>query len=192
VTLDALAKRYLTYKKNTSKKSVKDDRRILTNRLLPDFGQALQVLQLTEARIVRFEERRIGEVSAYTVSNELGTLRHLLRLARKWGFLDRVPDIALPKKPKGQTRFLNEEEIDRPLQACVVSQSPYLLAMVVLAMNAGMRKGEALGLIWERTDPKSGLGFRSKATLYETKSGTPRSVPLNAAAVTALTALDLI
>ena len=96
----------------------------------------------------------------------------------------------MPKKPKGRTRFLNEDEIVRLLDACGNSQNPALHAAVVLAMNTGMRKGEILGLTWERIDLQSDLGFRAKATLYETKSGEPRGVPLNTAAVAALSTLQ--
>ena len=83
VTLAALTERYLTYKAHTGKRSLKDDRRIITNRLLPAFGSNQQVRHLTEARIAQYEQQRVGEVSPYTVSNELGILRHLLRLGRK-------------------------------------------------------------------------------------------------------------
>ncbi len=190
VTLAALADRYLTYKGNTGKRSLKDDRRILTNRLLPDFGPGLPIRLLTEACIAQYEEQRVGKVSGYTVCNELTILRHMLRLAKKWGLLDRVPEIEMPKKPKGRTRFLSEEEISRLLKACQGSQNRFLLATVVLALNTGMRKGEILGLTWERIDLQADLGFSAKLTLYETKSGEPRGVLLNAAAVQALTAIE--
>jgi hypothetical protein len=52
-------------------------------------------------------------VSAFTVSNELSVLRHMLRLARRWGYLDAVPDIELPKKPNGRLRYLETNEIAR-------------------------------------------------------------------------------
>jgi hypothetical protein len=38
-------------------------------------------------------------VTSYTVANELTVLRHMLRLARKWGYLQQVPEIELPKRP---------------------------------------------------------------------------------------------
>jgi hypothetical protein len=57
-------------------------------------------------------------VSAFTVANEVGVLRHMLRLGKKWGYLDVVPDIELPKKPEGRQRYLEEDEITRLLDAC--------------------------------------------------------------------------
>jgi integrase len=46
--------------------------------------------------------------------------------------------------------------------------------MVTLAVHTGMRKGEILGLEWERIDLSS-----ARITLYRTKSGKPRGIPIN-------------
>jgi integrase len=53
-----------------------------------------------------------------------------------------------------------------------------------------MRKSEILGLTWERVELDKDLGFNARITLYETKNGEPRGVPLNKAAIAALTALE--
>ena len=54
----------------------------------------------------------------------------------------------------------------------------------------GMRKSEILGLTWERIELDKDLGFNARITLYETKNGDPRGVPLNTAAGAALNALQ--
>ena len=48
-----------------------------------------------------------------------------------------------------------------------------------------MRKGELLGLEWERIDLSS-----ARITLYDTKNGTPRGVPMNPAVYDVLVALE--
>ena len=53
-----------------------------------------------------------------------------------------------------------------------------------------MRKSEILGLKWERIDLAKDLGFNARITLYDTKNGEPRGVPLSRAAIAALTALE--
>jgi len=189
-TLTELCELYLKYKADTGKRSLKDDTRILGNRLLPYFGPTRLIRHLTESEIAKYEQQRVGEVSAYTVSNELSVLRHLLRLARKWGFIEVVPAIELPKKPEGRTRYLTEDEICKLLDACAASRNPYLRAIVTMAVNTGMRKAEILGLDWSRVNLGADLGFSAKVTLYRTKSGKPRSVPLNRAAVAALEAIE--
>ncbi len=184
-TLGALAAQYVAYKTSAGKRSVNGDRAILDRRLLPAFGADLPVARLTAPMIAGYERRRIGEVSAYTVANELAVLRHMLRLGRRWGAVDAVPDIAMPKKPEGRSRYLDAAEIARLLAACRRSKNPYLAAIVTLAVNTGMRKAEILGLAWERVDLAT-----ARLTLYRTKSGKPRGVPINRAVYDALVALE--
>ena len=124
--------------------------------------------------IAQYERSRLGQVSPYTVANELAVLRHLLRLAKRWGYLPTVPEITMPKKPEGRLRYLEIDELRRLLAACRTSRNPYLEAIVTLAVHTGMRQGEILGLEWARVDLSS-----ARITLYRTKSGKPRGVPIN-------------
>jgi integrase len=184
-TLQQLADEYLAYKENGGKRSVSEDRRMLTTRLLPALGVGLKVRQLREPTIAQYAKARLGDVSAYTIANELAILRHMLRLARKWGYLDQVPEIEMPKRPDGRQRYLEEDEITRLLKACGKSKNPYLAAIVTIALNTGMRKTEILELQWQRIDLSS-----ARITLYRTKSGKPRGVPMNRAVYDALVALQ--
>ncbi len=184
-TLRQLADEYLVYKERQGKRSIAEDRRILTSRLLLAFGPDLPVKKLTAAAIGQYEQQRAGEVSAFTVSNELGILRHMLRLARRWGYLEQVPDVELPKKPEGRQRYLESDEIAKLLDASAKSRNPYLHAIVTLAVNSGMRKSELLGLEWERVNLST-----SAITLYRTKSNKPRGVPINRAVYDALVGLE--
>jgi integrase len=143
------------------------------------------VRSLTAEAIAQYERKRAGEVSAFTVANELTVLRHMLRLGRRWGYLEHVPDVDMPKRPGGRLRYLETDEITRLLTACSESRNPYLTAIVTLAVNTGMRKGEILGLEWERINFST-----SMITLYVTKSGKPRGVPINRAVYDTLSALE--
>jgi integrase len=190
ISLDALTARYLQYKTDQGKRSVKDDTRILRHRLLPYFGPTLPLRHLTEERIAQYEAQRIGEVSPYTVCNELSVLRHALHLARKWGYLERVPAMDLPKKPEGRKRYLSEEELGRLLEACATSRNASLLAVVVLAVNTGMRKREILTMTWEHVNMTSDYGLNARMELHQTKNGKPRGIPLNRVCVEVLTGLE--
>lgn len=193
-TLEELVTEYLAHKQNLGKRSLRDDTCILKKRILPAFGPSLPARKLTAPAIAQYERDRLGEVTAYRVSNELAVLRHMLRLARKWGYLDQVPDIELPKKPEGRLRFLDDGEITRLLTACAkvkgASRNPALAPAVVLALNTGMRKEELLGLTWERVDLVADFGLSARITLYRTKSGKPRGIPLNQDATAALEAVE--
>jgi integrase len=184
-TLAELASEYLAYKTDRGKRSTPEDARILATRLLPAFGPDLPARQLTAPAIAQYERRRMAEVSAYTVALELAVLRHALRLGRRWGYLDDVPEIEMPRRPEGRQRYLDEAEIARLLDACRTSQNPHLATIVTIAINTGMRKSEVLGLTWERVDLAS-----ARITLYETKNGRPRGVPVNRAVYDALIALE--
>jgi integrase len=118
-------------------------------------------------------------------------LRHMLRLGnRKWGYLDKVPSIELPPAPRGRTRYLTEREIIKLLDACARSKNTHLTAIVTLAINTAMRKNEILKLDWSRIDLATDFGFNARITLYDTKNDEPRGVPLNKAAIAALTGLE--
>jgi len=169
LTLRELADEYLRYKAERGKRSLAEDRRMLNTRLLPALGTVLPVRKLTSAAIAQYERRRGGEVGPYTVALELAVLRHMLRLGRRWGYLDKVPEIDMPKRPEGRRRFLDETEINRLRAACGVSRNPHLWTIVVLAINTGMRRSEILELCWEQIDLSS-----ARISLYETKNGTPR------------------
>ncbi|PYM44380.1 MAG: hypothetical protein DME16_21105 [Candidatus Rokuibacteriota bacterium] len=184
-TLGALAEHYLRYKADGGKRSLKEDTRILKTRLLPAFGAELPARRLTETLIAQYEKRRAAQVSAFTVANELTILRHMLRLGRRWGYLDQVPEIEMPKKPEGRQRYLEAEEITQLLTACAASRTRHLSAIVTLALNTGMGKAEILGLEWARVDLST-----SRLTLYRTKSGKPRGIPINRAVYDALVALQ--
>jgi integrase len=128
---------------------------------------------------------RVGRlVSPASRNRELATLRHALRLACEWGYVEKVPRVRMAREPEGRLRFLSEDEAVRLLAACAASGSPELLAVVTVALYTGMRRGEVLGLEWKRVDFSRGV-----LALEETKSGRRREVPMNDAVHAALTAL---
>jgi hypothetical protein len=55
-TLGALAEEYLRYKTDRGKRSLREDRRIINTRLLPEFGAPLPVRRLTAGMIARYEQ----------------------------------------------------------------------------------------------------------------------------------------
>ena len=188
-TLGVVAEEYLAYKRGKGKRSIARDEEVLA-RLRTHVGADTPIAEVTAQRIADYDRRRVTEisrrgrlVSGSTVNRELAILRHLLRLAEEWGYLDKVPRIRLSKEPEGRLRFLSEDEIPRLLEACHARavKSPVLLPVVTLALHTGMRKGEILGLAWERVDFARGV-----LRLEETKSGRRREVPMNRAVYDAL------
>lgn len=58
--------------------------------------------------------------------------------------------------------------------ACEDARNPFLLPVIELAIESGMRQGEIVGLLWQHVD----LAGRV-AHLPLTKNGEARSVPLS-------------
>jgi integrase len=112
-------------------------------------------------------------------------LRHLARLAHEeWEVLPAVPKIRLEREPQGRIRWLEPDEEARLLAACAKSQNDNLVAIVTVALETGLRKGELLGLTWDRVDLSRGV-----IRLELTKSGKRREVPMRQVVYDTLAAL---
>jgi integrase len=131
--------------------------------------------------------RLAANANPQTVNRELSVLRHMLKRAVRWEYLERDPVGQWPfSKETGyrRQRFLTKDEIDRLLTACAATRATYLRAFVVVALNTGMRRNEILSLTCKSVDWENRV-----ATLTDTKNGETRHVPLNDAAVEALRTL---
>jgi len=117
-------------------------------------------------------ERRL---TAAAINRPLALLRHLLALAREeWGALDAVPRIRLEREPQGRVRWLEPHKEVRLLDACGKSKTKHLAAVVRVALETGLRRGELLDLTWDQVDMSRGL-IRLADT--DTKSGRRRAGP---------------
>jgi len=196
VTFGALAERYLAHKAATGKRSMPNDRGYVSAHLLPFFGKDTPATEITAEAIARYQAHRAAAVEArqrkqeretisYAVCNrEVAILRHMLRLARRWRLIAEVPEIDMLKEPEGRLRFLSEEEATRLLSACGESRNPYLPAIVTVALHTGLRKGEILGLTWDRVDFSRGV-----VRVIKTKSSRSREIPMDQDVYDALVAL---
>ena len=94
--------------------------------------------------------------------------------------------IAKPKENKPRDRRLEEDEEQRLLNSCRQSRNIYLLALVIVAIETGMRRGELLSL--QRKDVSF---IKRTAYLPMTKNGSPRTVPLSTRAISVLDTLPI-
>lgn len=128
--------------------------------------------------IEKFKTMRKGEGAApATINHELACLRHLFTMAVKWGKASTNPgrEVKLLKEPEGKDRILTYEEEERLLDYVRTGpKSKHLEAIIITALNTGMRKGEILSLKWENVDFKNGYIIVEK-----TKNGEIRKIPMN-------------
>jgi integrase len=185
ITLAQAAERYLAEK--ARKLSLGEDKRLLAH-LKSAFGPDTNLSDITAGRISAYKAQRLASVSVRrkdengqparlgtaSINRPLALLRHLLRLAHEeWEVLPAVPRIRLEKEPQGRIRWLEPDEEARLLDACRASRTPHLAAVVTLALETGLRKGELLGLTWDRVDLSRGV-----IRLEVTKNGRRREVPI--------------
>jgi integrase len=159
------------------KRTLTEDERILGH-LKEHFGKYTALAEITASRISEYKGHRLTAVTGATVNRALALLRHLLRLAHEeWEVLDAVPRIRLEKESEGRLRWLTPEDATRLLDVCRESRNTDLLDLVEFALFTGMRRGEVLGLTWERVDRARGV-----VLVDITKNGRRREVPLNSRA----------
>ncbi len=149
----------------------------IAKHLKASLGAETPITGITAERISEYKARRLAEgLSPAGVNRPLELLRHLLRQAKRWKLLVEVPEIERESEPQGRLRWLTPEDAVRLLDACR-KRSQTLADLAEFTMLTGLRKGEALGLEWDRVDRSRGV-----IRLEITKSGHRREVPLCAPA----------
>src|SRR5262245_59856671 len=190
ITLAQAVDRYLAVK--ARKRSLHTDRS-LSEHLKAALGGHTPLADITANVISAYKARRLGTRSGRgaalltpaAVNRPLQLLRHLLRLAHEeWEVLDKVPRIRLEREPQGRIRWLEPDEEAPLLAACRTSRNKQLAAMVTVAMETGLRRGELLGLTWDRVDMSRGV-----IRFEMTKSGRRREVPMRRVVYNVLAAL---
>jgi len=83
----------------------------------------------------------------------------MFKKAVEWDLLKSNPATSVKRfsVTSERTRFLTQDEIKRLLEECEKQvTSPWLLPLVTLALNTGMRQGHLLKLKWENIDVDRG------------------------------------
>lgn len=119
-----------------------------------------------------------------TITRHLAVLSHLFNIARREWALEISNPVELVKKPtirNARTRRFTPDELEKLV---ATTESVELGAIVRLAVETCMRRGELVALRWADIDFK-----RRVATLKTSKNGDPREVPLSTKAVSILQGL---
>jgi integrase len=106
------------------------------------------------------------------VNREMSCLHHIFTKAVEWEMIEQSPfdrgkSLRLKENNK-RLRFLDEDEIDRLLDACPL----YLKRIVECAILTGMRRGEILTLKWDQV--RNGFIYLDK-----TKTNEARQIPIS-------------
>lgn len=149
----------------------------------------LPLTEITAGMLESFktDRKRKHKNSNATIRRDLSRLRGVFRLARKRGFRnDAFEHVELPDVDSApKVRYLSEAERKRLDAALGIEATPqYLVAMVRVSLNTGLRRGELFGLTWQNVDIRRGVITVEGAT---SKRTTTRHVPINATTKAALT-----
>jgi integrase len=168
---------YLEYSRQNKKpsSSLRDESSL---KHLMDFFDGKKLSEITAFLVERYKAKRKPEgAKEATINREMACLRHMFTMAITWGKAESNPvkEVRFLREPKEKTRILSPEE-EESLLAYVRShtKSQHLEAIIVTALNTGMRKGEILNLRWEDVDLRQGY-----ITVVKTKNDEIRRIPLN-------------
>lgn len=174
----------------------------MSETVLSYFGEKKALSQIDAKTIKRFikyfnTEARTRKGTPYsptTVQHIFGTLRNILRYARRFGYIKDDPtQLLLPKeKPhrgKKTVDFLTAEQA-RDFLRCLDDEPLFWKAFVNVLITCGLRRGEAVGLRWNDIDGRNmNLRIERNITLDknspekyrvgDTKTGEDRTVPIS-------------
>ena len=139
--------------------------------------------KVTPALIVELRNKLKSETtyrktirSGSTVNRYLAAFSAAFVLAAsEWQWVKENPfsRVRREKENDSRTRFLSTDERTALLDACKVSRNKNIYLITLLALSTGMRQAEILSLKWEQVNTDRGT-----ITLYKTKNGEVRVVPL--------------
>ncbi len=149
-------------------------------KLVPAFG-LLRLHEIEPKAVEGYMRQRLQEVSPRTVNMEVGLLKAMLNKSVEWNLISSNP-IKQVKKIKqhqgrladvSRVRYLDKDEFAKLLEHC----DDKLRAIVLLAVNTGLRKGEIQNLSLNDVD------FQSRVFKIERQKNQEVSrLPLNATA----------
>lgn len=142
--------------------------------VIADYKLKLQREKIRQGKKITEKTR-----SASTVNHYIIDLSAVCKTATvEWHWIERNPvsNVSRLAEPPGRIRFLSDEERTALLDAC--AKNPDLLAIVILALATGARRGEILGMRWRHVDLKRGV-----VVLHDTKNRERRVLPLHGPAL---------
>jgi integrase len=129
----------------------------------------LPACALTTDRVDSFRDRCIGiGLAKSTVDKAVECLRAAMTKAFKDGKLVRVPALSFFRPDNRRTGFFEQEEHEAVLK----NLPPILADVAAFAHGSGWRRGEIVGLTWDRVDREKGV-----VRLDDSKNGDRRTLP---------------
>lgn len=171
VRFDELAEDYLTDYQVNKRRSLKKAEKYVEY-LKQSFGGS-RVTEITTARINQYINTKIEEGKANaTINRELSALKRMFHLAKRSRKVNEIPYIPMLKESNVRKGFFEYDQFLSVRDAL----PDYLKSIVTFGYHSGWRKGEILGLTWEKVDLKQGI---IRLDPGETKNDEARTLYMN-------------
>ena len=157
---------------------------------------ALSLAAITSSVLAKYRDQQLRKgYAAQTVKHDLSLISRVLNICiKEWGIAlpagNPVLQVKMPRVANARDRRLVGDEQARLLAAAQVYGGE-IGPLITWAIETAMRRGEIAAMRWEHLDGPSGPQCRTTRSggnearvllIPETKTGTPRRVPLSTAA----------
>jgi len=170
IMIEEIVADFLEYSKNNKRSYSRD---VCSIKQLLAFLGGKRLTEITPILMEQYKGKRLnqGEVSPATVNREVACLKAIFNwsIKSKKATENPVKQVKLFKENNTRTRYLEEDEARRLLDACIYWFRP----IVITALTTGMRKGEILSLKWDDINWKQNIIF-----LKNTKNSRNREIPI--------------
>jgi integrase len=180
---------YLPFVRNT-KRSWRTDETVLRIHILPPLGR-LALDEVSSAKVADLLRtmRERGYASG-TTNRVIVLLRFAFNLAKKWGVqgaLENPASCFTTEPDRCRQRFLSQGEVQRLLAALDSDENQVAAKAIKLLLLTGARRNEITQARWEYVD-----WYKGTLLVPVSKTGRPRVITLNAAAVELLQSIKPI
>lgn len=177
LTLGDLLNRYKAENKHKRKKDWQNEEYKIKY-ILNDTISDTNCLKLSTKHLTEFRERRLMTVGGSTFNKDLSFISSVIQVAiNDWGiYFPSNPCRSMKREKENQPRdrILEPEEQKELLEACALTNNPYLKPMVQFSIETAVRRSELLGIKYRN------INFSNRTLkLTETKNGTDRTIPLS-------------
>ena len=135
----------------------------------------IPVINLNKHHVNQYRDDRLKDVKSGTVRSDLMLIKKVINTSiSQWGYglpSNPLDSVVMPSPHKPRTRRVSEQELKQLLKYAKSNRNIYIAPIIEFAIETGMRRSEILKLKWENID--NGI-----ASLYETKNGEDRHIPL--------------
>jgi len=180
---------YLPFAK-TAKRSWRTDEMMFRLHILPAIGK-MPMDEISDAPIARLLQRmRDRGYASGTTNRVLVLLRYAFNLAKKWQVagVSRNPTEGLSTEPEvGRERYLTSDELRRLIDTLHTDENQVAARAITLLLLTGARRNEITHAKWDHVDWE-----RRTLLVPISKTGRPRLITLNAAAIDLLKSIDRV